>query len=475
MDDFSNAEYEYDRDIDDIFDDVSDGDFDEGDNGNRQFSGWSMIDNFDTSISFDDVDKFLLQAAKKEIPVVMEQIRNAIPGCDNATELSPLDFFKMWIRKTLLDDMIKWIKRFGKKTLTEEEICEFIKVEFYLSAYRCSPTEFYNSNLETIYKIRDTCMDKDDYLFILKALSGNKETDTCATINIEDPSWKANYSRNRDFERVVNNFRNSCAAIACIPGKSVSGVDDDLIRGRSKNVAEAGYSHINNPAKGMGMLHHGMVSVPTRLFQGGQFQLRGQTTLDCMTMLQRSKSGAGCDNQIDLEESLMLWDRGYGGPDGIVNQETLARNGLIIGTSKWTTSYPFNYGKQKQGDARTLVSEKGTLATFWAEKNYRYGSRSRKHYAMAFRDGRGGVVLMHGSGSVVRPGQYVYVTERGRGTDVEEEDKEDNGFFQRFEDENISKITVSQGSPEWFLMRQFRITATAAYDVWNTGYSAGRI
>jgi hypothetical protein len=467
MDDLSNGEREYDHDVDELFDDSSTGEFHDGDVDGPQFTGWSMIKEFGTEVLYDDIDKILLKAARSEIPPVMDQIRHEIPGCNDASELLPSDFFNMWVPKTILDDMIKWIKKFTRKTVSVTDIGKFFQVEFYLSAYRCSPTEFYNSNLDSIYSIQKTCMDEEDYLFILRALSGNKDTDKSATIKMDDPTWDAKYVKNKDLEKVINHFRNACTEIANVPGKSKVGIDDDMIRIRSRSVAKDGFSHINNPAKGMGMVHHGIVSVSSRLYIGGQFQMRGQTTLDCMTMLQRSLSGAGCDSQIDLEETLFFWDRGYGGPDGIVNQETLGRNGLIAGTSKRTPSYPFNYGKQKANDSRMLISEKGTFATYWAEKNHKHGKRNRKHYAMAFRDGRGGVVLMHGNGAVVRPGQYVYVTEKGRGIDYEEDDKEDNAFFTRFEEEHVLKLTVSQGSPEWFLLRQFRITATAAYDVWN--------
>lgn len=429
--------------------------------------GWNYIEDFETTVSFDTVDQMLLQTARAEIPAVMEQIKNEIPGCTNRTILTQNDFFNFWFRQTLADSMIRWIFKFTKKSVSVAEIGRFLQVELYLSAYRCSPSEFYHSQLGSIYKVRQDCMSQRDYMFILNALSGNTETDRCTTVDLDSPTWKAKYTKNKDVERLLNSFRTKCAEIAFVPGCSKVGVDDDLNRHRSRAASEAGFSLVNNLKKGMGIIHHGGVSVTSRLYLGGQYQLRGQSVLDCMTMIQRALSGSGCDNQIDLEETMFFYDRGYGGPDGIVNQTTLERNALIVGTSIRTPSYPFNFGTQSATDRRKLVPENGAYTVYWAEKVYRYGEVSRRHYAFAFRDGLGKVVLMHGSGATVRPGEFVYITKNGRGIDQLPEDNERCELFIGFEQENILRLTTAQRSPEWFLLRRFRLTATAAHDMWN--------
>jgi hypothetical protein len=43
-------------------------------------------------------------------------------------------------------------------------------------------------------------MDQEDYLFILRALSGNKDTDKSTTIKMDNPTWDAKYVKNKDLE-----------------------------------------------------------------------------------------------------------------------------------------------------------------------------------------------------------------------------------------------------------------------------------
>jgi coenzyme F420-reducing hydrogenase delta subunit len=110
-------------------------------------------------------------------------------------------------------------KKATKTTVSISDIAKFVQVELYLSAYRCSAVEFYSSKLESIYSIRKSCIGKEEYTFILNALSAKMDTDLCATMNIDDTSWKENYVKNKDLEKVVNNFRTACSRIAYNPTK----------------------------------------------------------------------------------------------------------------------------------------------------------------------------------------------------------------------------------------------------------------
>jgi hypothetical protein len=83
MDDLSNGEWEYDCDVDELFDDSSNGEFHDGDVDGLIFTGWSMIKEFGTEVLYDDIDKILLEAARSEIPPVIDQICHEIPGCNS--------------------------------------------------------------------------------------------------------------------------------------------------------------------------------------------------------------------------------------------------------------------------------------------------------------------------------------------------------------------------------------------------------
>jgi hypothetical protein len=76
----------------------------------------------------------------------------------------------MWFRKTLLDDMIHWIKKATKTTVSISDI------------------EFYSSKLESIYSICNSCIGKEEYTFISNALSAKMDTDQYVTMNTDDTS-----------------------------------------------------------------------------------------------------------------------------------------------------------------------------------------------------------------------------------------------------------------------------------------------
>jgi hypothetical protein len=234
------------------------------------------------------------------------------------------------------------------------------------------------------------------YTKILKGLCGQGEPDE------EDlaTKWQAPLCPSRDLHRAVQHFRTSFSQIGFVPSVTWLTVDDDLLRLRSRRVGEAGFCQINNPAKGMGIVHHGAVSVVTRLYLAGHVQQRGQSTSDCVTMIQQALTNASCDNLIEFDGELIFSDRGYGGPDGGINRMTLKRKGLIAGTSKRSPSFPFTYGAQQPGPDRRLIAEDGAAGLWYAEKFISIGRGRVRQAAMAYRNGLGRVVLMHSSSDV---------------------------------------------------------------------------
>ena len=80
-------------------------------------------------------------------------------------------------------------------------------------------------------------------------------------------------SHNTHMATAMMIIRRSCSDI---------GLDNDLLRLRSRKVVLEGYSQINNPNKGLGVIHHGAVSNCTPLYCGGHFASRKESTLDCI-------------------------------------------------------------------------------------------------------------------------------------------------------------------------------------------------
>jgi hypothetical protein len=66
-------------------------------------------------------------------------------------------------------------------------------------------------------------------------------------------------SHNRELAGAMALVRRICAEVAFVPGTTDIGLDDDLLRLRSRKVVLEGYSQINNPNKGLGVIHHGAV------------------------------------------------------------------------------------------------------------------------------------------------------------------------------------------------------------------------
>jgi hypothetical protein len=142
--------------------------------------------------------------------------------------------------------------------------------------------------------------------------------------------------------------RTTGSELAFIPGVTKVALDDNLLRMRSKKVLAAGYNINNNPTKGLGVIHHGAVSVRTGLYIGGHVAALKESTLDCVKILQRSMTGVSSESQIRLVGTTFFWDRGYGGTEGEVNQWTIKAGANLLGTG--------GSGGRRRGTARRFLN-----------------------------------------------------------------------------------------------------------------------
>ena len=114
-------------------------------------------------------------------------------------------------------------------------------------------------------------------------------------------TWTPPRSHDREMAAVMDIVRTTGAELAFVSGVSQIALDDDLLRMQSKGVIEHGFLQINNPCKGLGVIHHAAVSVVTGLYIGGHVAVRGESTLDCVKiLLQRSMAGVSSESQIKL-------------------------------------------------------------------------------------------------------------------------------------------------------------------------------
>jgi hypothetical protein len=95
----------------------------------------SYDDDFDdldpTTVEIDSIDTFMLQRAKGEVPCVLSQILNRITeAVRQSRALAPIDFFKVWFRKTLCDSMKDWIQKHIGETIEDMEIFNLFRSSY---------------------------------------------------------------------------------------------------------------------------------------------------------------------------------------------------------------------------------------------------------------------------------------------------------------------------------------------------------
>ena len=132
----------------------------------------------------------------------------------------------------------------------------------------------------------------------------------CLICQLESGSPLCNTTgHNRELATAMAILQRTCAKAAFIPGTTDIGIDDDLLRLRSRNVVVEGYSQINNPDKGMGVIHYGAVSSCTSVYCGGHVASRKESTIDCVEILLLALSGALIESQISLNRTKILGQR----------------------------------------------------------------------------------------------------------------------------------------------------------------------
>ena len=343
----------------------------------------------------------------------------------------------------------------------------------FLVMLQVSPAMYFDPANTANFPSATSGMSLARYSHILKCLNANSNAGSFSgvcgfsskyttTTGVSQPPM----THNRELATAMALVRQICAEMAFIPGTTDIGLDDDLLRLRSRKVVLEGFSQINNPNKGLGVIHHGAVSNCTSLYCGGHVASRNESTIDCVKILLLSLSGHSIESQIRLNRTTFFWDRGYGGIEGAVNTFAIEKGAMLVGTSQRMKSFPFTFD-QTPGPSRRLIAEKGTMAAYWAVK----GTGRQKQFALAHRSGLGRVVLMHTTDVDLGPGRYTLITRNGECAKIRYFNPSD--IVIPYITSSVHMLTETQRTPEWFLLRKFRITGTGAFSVWKLLNAAG--
>jgi hypothetical protein len=424
-------------------------------------SEWSPVNDFPVEIGIDDVDKYLVDIARRELATVKRLfLQRAYGGYEgsrkNPANVEPMTILQQFLNPEFMGLILSQInKHITGDRYSADEMMAFVRVQMYLCFYRCSPTAFFDPENQQMFPGACTGMSGRRYSAGLKALGKSSSSYSDSFGN-----WRPPMKHDRNLASALECVRKICAELCFVPCVSILSIDDDLLRLRSQLVHDFGLQHTNNPAKGLGVVHHGIVSICTGLYLGGHIASRGESTQECVQILLRSLSGASVDSKTEVR-NLCAWDRGYGGPGGSINEMALNYGCDLLGTSQRTRSFPFTFGRDA-GPGQTVISEDGTQDIYWVKRNKAKATSifaaAKPIYGMAYRTGLSKVVLCHTSLPIAGPGKFSFVTVSKH--DVAPAPSEDIGCID-FE-KRVVQLTSGQRSPEWFLMRKFRITGTVA-------------
>ncbi|KAI2503881.1 hypothetical protein MHU86_10528 [Fragilaria crotonensis] len=163
-----------------------------------------------------------------------------------------LCFAKQYISKNLS----------GGNPVSNSEILAFIRVELMLLFYRVLPSLYLDLDERSNFPSAGQGMDYyAQYREILHGLSVSGTSSQVSTT-----AWTPPMQHDREMAATMEVVRRTGAEIAFVSGVTQVGLDDDLLRMRSKMVVNHGFSQINIPCKGLGVIHHGAVSVTAGLY-----------------------------------------------------------------------------------------------------------------------------------------------------------------------------------------------------------------
>jgi hypothetical protein len=124
-------------------------------------SGWVEVDNSlrRPKLYFNKVDEVMLATVRAELPVIVEQVKQALGkkgrnyGLSQLKSLPIEDFSRIWFNNDLLRNLMDRINRSlpDSESINKYELFQFVKTELYLCIYGVSPETYFDANMAPVY------------------------------------------------------------------------------------------------------------------------------------------------------------------------------------------------------------------------------------------------------------------------------------------------------------------------------------
>lgn len=143
----------------------------------------------------------------------------------------------------------------------------------------------------------------------------------------------------------------------------------------------------------------------------------------------------------------------------------------MIGTRKRDRTFPFVYDNSNVSRRQVHVDSVGVRSSYWATRNVDTNSSNRRQVvsALAYRNGTGRVALLQTSKPSLAAHMWEFVFHDGvtKETQVPASSASYSSTTDPFlgMERMIRILTETQRTPDWFLMRSFRITSSVSSSI----------
>ncbi|KAJ3098461.1 hypothetical protein HDU96_011093 [Phlyctochytrium bullatum] len=484
FDENNNTEGE-DADLVDEFLNMDDYD-EEADFGNVGSTQWSEVvvdDETKIKLVFNHCEDFLVKHFAAERKAVLDRLQadalfhiskeEASDVDDWQAKVTPADLVRYWVAISGIPLAILRLKRTVSPALEDIDVEAFVTTELLMAFYKCSPADLLNTD-STFKNAYNTSMLPSTfklgrYKDVVRVLCGNISTP------LADGSgnmWTSPMKRDDHLNLLMREMSKGLSTVAMVKKHTIASLDDDHLRLRSQRVVFSSFQQLNNVKKGLGPVHHSLVSVATGLYISGYISCRGDTN-EVAVQKVLARAAAGVDLSAQSFDNIFALDRGYQSAD--VNAVITRAGGKILGTYKRCRGVPIIDSEKATGKETSshtiVVPNKGAEYSVWVTKTI----DQKTFFFSAHRPGVGEkVVLCNTSFGDFEPGVFDLVSspsERRTRANLLSGGQNPAGMredivatFREFE-EKVVQVTARQRDAIWTLMRKFRITGTMSRTV----------
>lgn len=398
----------------------------------------------DIHIIDNGVDQYMLGCIDRELEGVVANIKEAL-GLELDSTPSMSDIFCFWLGDFCLK-LRDHVNANGAPKFTDIDIVKFVHFEIAAAMYKTSPKRLFA--FDKHYQSASSIMSHGEYLAILRRLSR--------------PKYKQDdYTFDRGIDE-IEKFMSSKCRTCYIPQETIVALDDDKLSGNVRTLKKMELV-CKKIKKNWGPINHAVVSVMTGIYLGGLLEKRGRSVAETVQYL--------CDDLADsrrahetVVKNLITKDRGYN--TKVVSDLCLRLQARELGSRRKETNFPFTFGRTPT-ESQELVEETNHFVARWATVKVNMENRADTITlsGIAWRcDGR--VALLQTSEKCMGAFHWTYDTSGVLPSPIVQISSNCNHLETTAADHirevrsNILEITQQQRTPEWFLLRRFRITSS---------------